>query len=74
MTKSILYIRAASAIMTAGLLCTGTGCRSVAEEVAYHHSDEKKQGMTQWEYDMMIQRRLEEMEEEEAQFNMMRNQ
>ena len=56
------------------LFAVGTGCRSIVEEVGYHHSDEKKQGMTQWEYDMEIQRRLEEQEEEESQFNMMRNQ
>ena len=56
------------------LIAVGTGCRSIAEEISYHHSDEKTQGMSQTEFDMETKRRLEEQEEEESQFSMMRNQ
>jgi hypothetical protein len=72
--KTIRYIHVTGIIGAYCLISVGIGCRSIVEEVGYHHSDEKKQGMTQWEYDMETQRRLEEQEEEESEFNMMRNQ
>ena len=72
--KTIRFILLIGIIGSFFLLAVGTGCRSIAEEVGYHHSDEKKQGMSQTEYDMKTRRRLEEQEEEEYQFNMMRNQ
>lgn len=56
------------------LVAVGSGCRSIAEEIGYHHSDEKKRGISQSEYDRETRRRLERQEEEEAQFNRMRNQ
>ena len=72
--KKTYFILLLGIIGSSFLFAVGMGCRSIAEEIGYHHSDEKQQGMSQAEYDMETRRRLEEQEEEERQFNMMRNQ
>jgi ABC-type transport system involved in cytochrome bd biosynthesis fused ATPase/permease subunit len=62
---------------------SSTGCSSsflkktgtdIAIAESYDQSYEKKTGMTEWEYEQKIKRDQEQREEEQRQFNSMRNQ